>query len=187
VGCASSCDSLQCTSGDGGGGEGGGGGDGGGDAAVGCPGVQTFSGGGSADPSSPTPIPSGSLSQPIAILGPALPGGGGYSEFGGFFEVTGLTPNAVVSANIFVYPCTSGAACPTDISVQFGAFDAGFTSVLQSGSTCASGPVTADADGNLFLRVGKMGDSGAEDNVGLLLSAPPPTDGGPPSDAPSGG
>jgi hypothetical protein len=181
VGCASSCDSLQCTSGDGGGGDGG-------DASVGCPGVQTFSGAGSPDPWNPTPIPSGSLSQPIAIFGPALPGGGGYGELGGFFEVTGLTPNGVVSASMIMYPCGSGAACPSDINFSFGAFDAGGGFNLQSSSgACDSAPFAADANGNLFIQVGKNGDSGAENNFGLELRLPPPTDAGPPSDAPSGG
>jgi hypothetical protein len=113
----------------------------------------------------------------VTIFGPALPGGG-YGEFGGFVEVTGLLPNALVSAQIIMYPCgTTG--CPNDISFDFGAFDGGSPQVVQSSAAaCGSALVTADGNGDLFIHVGKNGDSGAENNLGLELSAPPPMDSG---------
>jgi hypothetical protein len=127
-------------------------------------------------PASPTPIASSGLSNPIAIFGPTLPAGAGYGEFGGFFEVTGLAPNEVVDALVIENPC-SHSGCPSDISFNFGAFDGGSPTTLQStGGGCASGPVTADANGNLFIQVGKSGDSGAETNFGLELMLPPPVD-----------
>jgi hypothetical protein len=153
--------------------------DGGGDGSPGCPGTQMFSGAGlGSSPTNPTPIPSGGLAKAVTIFGPALQGGGGFAEFGGFIEVTGLAPGAAVAVNVIMYPCSNNG-CPNDISFEFGAFDGGSPQVIQSsGSTCGSGLVTADGNGNLFISVSKNGDSGAENNYGLYLSLPVPVDAG---------
>jgi hypothetical protein len=181
AGCAASCDNLQCANNP----DGGDGGDG--SPGSFCSGTFLPVASVSTSASSPAMIAAGGLNQPALIYGPARDGGGGYGELGGFVEVTGLIPNAVVSASIIVGNCDPSAACATGLDFEFGAFDAGVQATLTSaGAGCGSIPVTADGAGNLFIHIGKTGDSGAENNVGIRLSAPPPTDAGPP-DAPAGG
>jgi hypothetical protein len=133
-------------------------------------------------------VATGGLSQPALIFGPAMGDGGSgpYGELGGWIEVTGLTPNAIVNAAMIIFPCSGGTNCPTDLSFTFAAFDAGPGNTLSStGTGCAQISLPADTNGNLFIHVGKSGDAGAENNIGLQLTAPP-SDAGP-SDAPTGG
>jgi hypothetical protein len=76
--------------------------------------------------------------------------------------------------------------CPADLTFSIGGFDAGSPTLIESpGGVCGSGTVTADGAGNLYIRVGKQGDGGADSDVGLEFMIPA-ADGGS-SDAATGG
>jgi hypothetical protein len=142
-----------------------------GDGSPGCSGTNNApEGSGATSPGNPMVIASGGLATPIIFWGPAQ--AGGYGEPNGYEELSGLAPGESVAARIVTLGSShcGTTGCPTDIQFVVGPFDAGTPTVIAStGSACGQALLTADGAGNLFFSVGKTGDGGAENNVGLLF------------------
>jgi hypothetical protein len=134
--------------------------------------VPQSSSGSTAD--NPQVVPTGE--EGVALFGQS-DGHGGFSEPGGVFELTGLSPNIYVSVQIVTSPCDD-TLCPPDISFGLGPADGGTTVVSSSPGSCGSAIVQADDAGHLYVFVGKSGEAGAENGVGVVLRPNYPVDGG---------
>jgi hypothetical protein len=103
----------------------------------------------------------------VAIFGPSN-GNGGFGEPGGFFDLSGTLGDTDVNVQIVTAPCST-TNCPTDITFGFGATDSGTVSVGSTPGSCGSTVVHTNAGGHLLVSVGKTGDAGAENGVGIVL------------------
>jgi hypothetical protein len=111
----------------------------------------------------------------VAIFGPSN-GNGGFGEPGGFFDLSGTLGDTDVNVQIVMAPCST-TNCPTDITFGFGTTDSGTVSVGSTPGSCGSTVVHTNAGGHLLVSVGKTGDAGAENGIGIVLK-PVVTDAG---------
>jgi hypothetical protein len=108
---------------------------------------------------------------PLTASGVAIFGnwnGNGFSEPGGYYDVSGLFSNTDVNVQIVMSPCST-TNCPPDIGFVFGTTDGGTISVGSTPGSCGSTVVRTNAGGHLLVNVTKTGDAGAENGVGIVL------------------
>jgi hypothetical protein len=103
----------------------------------------------------------------VAIFGPSN-GNGGFGEPSGYYDVSGLFGDTDVNVQIVMAPCST-TNCPSDISFIFGTTDAGVVSVGSTPGSCGSTVAHTNAGGHLLVSVGKVGDAGAENGIGIVL------------------